>query len=66
MSGVSNTPISPKAKAAYRRQEKLLLLQLATRAESLARPGLNHAELYIGRLLLRQSMQALNDLQVER
>lgn len=63
MSDLSNTPISPRsAKAAYRREEKRILLELANRAEALAQLGLNYAELYIGRVLLAQSLRELNAL----
>jgi hypothetical protein len=68
MNEVSSRPISrysPKEKAAYRREEKKLLRQLASRAESLSAPGLDYAELYIGRMLLAQSIRALIDLRVE-
>jgi hypothetical protein len=41
-----------KEKAAYRREEKRLLLELAGAAKDLAQPHLNYAQLYIGRLLL--------------
>ena len=45
--------MSTKVKvAAYRREEKRLLLELAEAAVDLAQPRLNHSQLYVGRLLL--------------
>lgn len=58
----SKPTISPQAKAAHRREEKRLLLELAQRAEILAQPGLDYAELYMGRLLLAQTIRELLEL----
>lgn len=56
MTPASNMPISPKTKAAYRREEKRLLLELAECATTLAQPNLDYAQLYVGRLLLARRL----------
>jgi hypothetical protein len=48
--------MTPRQKAAYRREEKRLLLELAKSAVALAQPRLNYAELYLGRLFLAKTI----------
>jgi hypothetical protein len=55
----AGTKLKPQTKAAYRREEKRLLLELASAATSLAQPKLDYAQLYIGRLLLARALADL-------